>query len=200
MDDTRSSTGERLRWLEAGHEELREDVAGLREEVRSASERIERSSHENAKSIEALRTLILSGRQTNWQTVLQGIAVAAILSGMIVAPLWSSLGYTKSRVDEMLPREVAAKIKEEEETQFRGVAKEIQTQIDQNKSENARQDVEVTELRKWKNEAISQIAKVQQRLDDHDIYLWPTFQQIVRDQDALQIEVGKLRGAQSSQH
>jgi len=70
----------------------------------------------------------------------------------------------------------------EVETQFKGVSKEIQSQIDFNKENNSKNAAEIEHLRETVNGINGgtglqdRVSKTEQRLDDHDRYLWPLIQ------------------------
>jgi hypothetical protein len=116
-------------------------------------------------------------------------------------PVWITTNNVNSKAQEALdwqkdyergrlPSSADPKIAElttsfkEVETQFRGVNKEIQTQIDHNKDALTKQESEIGELRGRITDTERSAHINTTRLDDHEKFLWPDVErqrQLIRD-------------------
>ena len=70
----------------------------------------------------------------------------------------------------------------EVETQFRGVSKEIQTQVDNNKERALEIGNRTDTIHKDTDALKERVSKTEQKLNDHDIYLWPIIQGNTKNQ------------------
>lgn len=191
-DELRTATlGERTGRMEGEIENLREDVEAGRAETKNLSDRIDQMGRDISRRFESLTAMLATVGKTNWQVVFQGGLLVAILFGAGLTPLWITSNNLNDKAQEArdwqkdyqlgkIPSSSApdlAALKEhnaEVEAQFRGVGKELQTQIDHNTKENDRLNTEITRVRDHEWDMIQRLSKAEQELVDHDRFLWPT--------------------------
>src|ERR1051326_4789918 len=137
----------------------------------------ERNAERTEKEFGELRQLILEKSKQPLSTWISMAFLVIALFGMGLTPMWIKLASLESRANDSMRYSEADKTFKEVETQFRGVQREMQTQIDNNKTYNDSQTKEIDLLRTYEKQDSINIGKVQQELVDHDAFLWPRVQQ-----------------------
>jgi predicted nucleic acid-binding Zn-ribbon protein len=188
--DTRelSTVGDRIVRLESNYESLKDEVASVHDAVDNIGDRLDR---EFTRIREASRPnyglwVTIAGLLV---TLFFGIGAAAYV------PIWITTNninakaqYAQDGVNQTGLKLATMETKfAEVETQFHGVNKEIETQIAHNKENAEKNFEEIEHLRNTVNGTNGgiglqdRVSKTEQRLDDHDRYLWPQLHDTVKD-------------------
>ena len=112
---------------------------------------------------ENIRSSIYSARQPNWSVLVAAGAFILTLAMLALATIGGLRGESAARFAEV-------------ETQFRGVSKEIQTQVDNNKERAVEIANRTDTIHKDTDALKERVSKTEQKLNDHDTYLWPIIQ------------------------
>ena len=150
--------------LESTYESLVKGQAALETEMHELAARMDRGLSRISEEIQARS-------RPQWSLL---IATATFAMSLITLAAGAGLAYTNLSISK-----VSAATEQrfnEVETQFRGVNKEIQTQIDHNTSGSNRNVSEIDKLRERINKLEDSTVDSKARLDSHDRYLWPQIQ------------------------
>ena len=188
--DTRelNTVGDRIVRLESNYESLKDEVASVHDAVDNIGDRLDR---EFTRIREASRPsyglwISIAGLLV---TLFFGIGAAAYV------PIWITTNNINQKAQYAVDgvNQTGIKLAQQEtrfaevETQFRGVGKEIETQIAHNKEQAAKNFDEIEHLRNTVNGTNGgiglqdRVSKAEQKLEDHDTYLWPQLHDTVRE-------------------